>query len=169
MSLKLNLSIISFFLIPLLFFWNPSLFSLLGVQPYWPLFWLLPWAVIYGKYNGLLTGLLLGLILDSLNDDIYTQIPGLMICGLWFGKIGRSKDQFLTKWNYGLISSIGCLFCGLVYFVQVIYFKFPEKSIFWMSYGIKNIFSQVLLTGLLAPIFCSWLYFIFNNASYRKI
>ena len=163
MSFKLNLSLISFFLIPILFFWNPSFLTLLGVQPYWPIFWLLPWAIIYGKYKGLFTGLLLGLILDSISYEIYTQIPGLMICGLWFGKIGSGKDKFLTKWNYGLISSLGCLLCGFIYFAQIIYFKFPEKNILWMSYGIKNIFSEVLLTGLLAPIFCSWLYFLFDN------
>ena len=169
MTFKGSLSVTSFCLIPLLFVWNPRIFSLLGVQPNWALLWLLPWAIIYGKYQGLFVGFLIGMILDSLSSDIYSQIPGLMICGFWFGKLGRSNTQSLSKWNYGLIASVGCLICGLIYYLQIILFKFPEQNIAWMSVGIKNICSQLLVTGLIAPILCSWLFFLFKRISSRNI
>ena len=83
------LSLISFLIIPLVIFWNPSWLSLMGYQAYWPIFWLLPWALIHGPFKSMLVGFLLGFILDTINTDLYTQIPGLMLCGFWFGQIGR--------------------------------------------------------------------------------
>ena len=79
--IKNNYSLLSFLLIPLLCFWNPIWFSVMGVQPYWPIFWLLPWSILNGPINGLIIGFIIGIILDSINNDIYTQVPGLLICG----------------------------------------------------------------------------------------
>ena len=162
------LSLLSFLLIPVLFLWNPSWISLMGVQPYWPLFWLLPWSIINGSLIGCLTGLIIGIILDSINNDLYTQIPGLILCGIWFGKLGNYKKNFFTKFKYGLSCSVGSLLCGLIYFSQIIYSNYVYKNFFSLSFGIRNIFSQVFLTGLLAPIFCSLLFTFFNKNRKRN-
>tara|TARA_Y100000589_G_scaffold249128_1_gene237169 strand:+ start:3393 stop:3914 length:522 start_codon:yes stop_codon:yes gene_type:complete len=159
---------LSFLLIPLLYLWNPSWLSLMGSQPYWPIFWLLPWSLLKGPFKGLVTGLLLGIVLDSLNNDLYTQIPGLMICGFWFGKIGNVKQQNLTRLQFGLIASLGTLICGLIYFVQITFKFIFERFGFWLfSYGMKNIFAQVFLTGLFAPVFCLWLFYLFSKKNSR--
>ena len=85
--LKRNLYLISFLLIPIFFLWNPNSLSLFGNQPYWPLFWLLPYSMINGSFLGLLVGLFLGITLDSLTPTSFlTQIPGLSLCGFWFGR-----------------------------------------------------------------------------------
>ena len=161
-----NLSLLSFLFIPILSFWNPSWLSLMGVQPYWPLFWLLPWSLIYGPLNGALTGLILGIILDSLINDFYTQIPGLLICGFWFGKIGKLKKNFLNQFQYGLISFIGCFLCGLLYFVQILSRNYSPSNLSWLfSLGVKNILTQVFLTGLIAPILCVCLFLLFSKES----
>jgi len=163
------LSILSFLIIPLLFLWNPSWLSLMGSQPYWPIFWLLPWAVINGSFETMVAGLLIGLILDTLNNDLFTQIPGLMICGFWFGRVANLSKVNLSALQYGLIASLGSFICGLIYFSQIFLKLFFTKSIFFLFlYGIKNIFAQVLLTGLLAPVFCSWLYLLFSRKDQLK-
>ena len=161
-----NLSLLTFLFIPLLFLWNPNFVKLMGVPPHWPIFWLFPWASIYGSFNGLLTGLSLGIILDSLNNDIYTQIPGLLICGFWFGKISQYKSFDRNKFKYGLICSIGSLICNSLFFFQIIVNSFINKSNLIFSLGLKNIFAQVFLTGLIAPIICSWLFYIFNKKNF---
>ena len=168
-NVKKYSSILSFLIIPIINLYNPSLFSLMGSQPYWPIFWMLPWAIINGRYKSIVIALFLGLILDSINNDFYTQIPGLMICGYWFGRIGDDNKCNFSILQYGLTASIGSLACGLIYFSQIaIRYSWEYDAIWLLPYGIKTIFAQVLLTGLLAPAFCSWLYNLFDNKDQLK-
>ena len=163
------LSLVSFLIIPLVTFWNPSWLSLMGYQAYWPIFWLLPWALINGPLKSLLLGFLLGFILDTINADLYTQIPGLMICAFWFGKIGSLNQFNNTPLQFGLTASIGSLICGVIYFCQMVVDLLFENNPLWIvSYGIQNIFAQVFLTGLLAPVLCKLLYFLFSGKSKLK-
>ena len=166
MRLYINqyLSLISFLLLPVVIFWNPSWLSLMGYQANWPIFWLLPWALIHGPFKSILLGFLLGFILDTMNNDLYTQIPGLMICGFWFGKVGSLNQFNNTPPQFGLTAAIGSLICGAIYFCQIVFKHLLDNSPLWFfSYGLQNIFAQVLLTGLLAPVFCKWLYFVFSK------
>ena len=104
--LKKKIHVAFFIFVPIIFLWHPSWLGFLGVQPYWPLFWLLPWSMINGSINGLIFGLFLGLILDSLTlDNNFTQIPGLMLCGILFGRIKLHSDIVLNHFRFGLICS----------------------------------------------------------------
>ena len=161
--IKKNLSLISFLLIPIIFFWNPNWIGILGIQPYWPLFWLLPWAMIYGSANGLIIGLFLGLILDSISLGSYSHIPGLIMCGIWFGKFSIKDKVFVEHYRYGLICSIGSFLCGTSYFLQVLLKHAHDTNFAIYLPSIKNILVQVFLTGLLAPLICSQLLRLFYN------
>ena len=164
------LSLIPFLIMPAVIFWNPSWLSLMGYQAYWPIFWLLPWALIHGPFKSMLVGFLLGFILDSINNDFYTQIPGLMICGVWFGKIGRLNQHKYSPLHFGLIAAIGSLICGVIYYCQmVVKLSLENSPLLLVSYGVQNIFAQVFLTSLLAPVFCKWLYFWFSKKYKLKI
>ena len=166
--LKKRLSLISFLFIPLVNFWDPSWLAFLGVQPYWPLFWLLPWAVLHGPGDGLIIGLFLGFILDSLSvDSSFTQIPGLVLCGIWFGKLSISNNIFLGHFRFGLICSIASFFCGSLYFFQALIKYWNNNNILLYLPSIKNIFAQVFITGLLAPLICSLLFRLFQKSKGR--
>jgi len=172
MKVYLNqyLSLFTFLILPLVIFWNPSWFSLMGYQAYWPIFWLLPWALIHGPFKSLLVGFLIGFALDTINADLYSQIPGLMICGFWFGKVGSLNRFINSSFQFGLTGAIGSLICGVIYFCQMVASLLLENSPLWIfSYGVQNIFAQVLLTGLLAPVFCKWLYLLFSRKYKFKI
>ena len=163
--LKKNISLISFVFIPLVYFWDPNWLEFLGVQPYWPLFWLLPWSMIYGSIDGLIIGLFLGLILDSISPDSnFTQIPGLVLSGIWFGKLSISSNVFIGHFRYGLICSIACFLCGSLYFFQIVIKNLSENGFFFYSSSIRNIFAQVFITGLLAPLLCSSLFILFQKS-----
>tara|TARA_Y100001933_G_scaffold4729_1_gene4383 strand:+ start:129 stop:659 length:531 start_codon:yes stop_codon:yes gene_type:complete len=157
--IKNNYLLLSFLLIPVMSLWNPIWFSVMEIQPYWPIFWLLPWSILNGPINGVLTGFIIGIILDSLNNDIYTQVPGLLICGFWFGQLGQLKRRY----QYGLIASLGSLICGFLYFSQLIIFNHQNNPVWLFSFGLKNIFGQVLLTGLFAPVLSTCLYEAFSK------
>ena len=164
------LSLISFLIIPIVISWNPSWLSLMGYQAYWPIFWLLPWALIHGPIKSMLLGFFLGFILDTIHADLFTQIPGLMICGFWFGKVGSLNQFNNSPLQFGLTSAIGSLICSGTYFFQIVIKLLLENSPLWLfSYGVQNIFAQVFLTSLLAPVFCKWLYCLFSKKYKLKI
>ena len=153
-----NFSIVFLICIPIIFLWHPNWLGLLGVQPYWPLFWLLPWSMIHGSIKGLIYGLFLGLILDSITlDSSFSQIPGLILCGFWFGRIKMHTNILVGHFRYGLICSIGSFLCGTLYFLQILVKNFSESTFLLFIPSIQNIVAQVFLTGFFAPLICSQL------------
>jgi len=158
-----KISIICFIFIPIIFLWHPNWFGFLGIQPYWPLFWLLPWSMIYGSINGLIYGLFLGLILDSVTlNSNFTQIPGLILCGFWFGKIKIHRNIFVGHFRYGLICSLASFLCGVLYYLQTLFKSFSENTFLLSIPSFENILSEVFLTGLFAPFICSQLFRLFK-------
>ena len=160
-----KLSLISFIFIPIIFLWHPNWLGFLGVQPYWPLFWLLPWSILNGSINGLIFGLFLGLILDSVTlDNSFTQIPGLILCGVWFGRIKINSNIFVGHFRYGLICSLGSLLCGTLYFLQILFRNFSDSAFLVFIPSVQNILAEVFLTGFFAPLICSQLFRFFKSS-----
>jgi len=164
-----KLSVIFFIFIPIIFLWNPSWLGFLGAQPYWPLFWLLPWSMINGSVSGLIFGLFLGLILDSLTlDSNLTQIPGLILCGVLFGRIKLHSDILLNHFRFGLICSFGSFLCGTLYFLQILFKNFSDGNFLLFIPSVQNILAEVFLTAFFAPLICSQILRMFKFSS-RKV
>ena len=160
-----KLSIIFFIFIPIIFLWHPNWLGFLGIQPYWPLFWLLPWSMINGSINGLIFGFFLGLILDSVTlDSSFTQIPGLILCGIWFGRIKTHSNILVGHLRYGLICSIGSFVCGTLYFVQILVKNFSDGTFLLFIPSIQNILAEVFLTGVFAPLICSQILRLYKSS-----
>ena len=159
-----KISIICFIFIPIIFLWHPNWLGFLGIQPYWPLFWLLPWSMLNGSIKGLIFGLFLGIILDSVAlNDSFTQIPGLILCGIWFGRIRIHSDIFLGHFRYGLICSFGSFLCGTLFFIQILVKNFSDSTFLMFIPSVQNIFAEVFLTGLFAPFICAQLLRLFKS------
>ena len=166
---KKNFSVIAFIFVPIIFLWHPNWLGFLHFQPYWPLFWLLPWAMINGSIKGLIFGLFLGLILDSITlDSNFTQIPGLILCGVLFGRFKLNSDSLVGHLRYGLICCLGSLLCGTLYFLQILFKNFSDIPFLFYVTSFQNILAEVFLTGFLAPLICSKLLRIFKY-SRRKL
>jgi len=164
-----KISILTFVFVPIIFLWHPNWLGFLGVQPYWPLFWLLPWSMINGSINGLIFGLFFGLILDSLTlDNNFTQIPGLILCGILFGRIKLNSDILVGHFRYGLICSFGSFLCGTLYFLQILFKNYADNNLLLFMSSTKNILAEVFLTGFFAPFICSKLLKVFK-LSRRKL
>ena len=164
-----KLPIIFFIFVPIIFLWHPNWLGLLGVQPYWPLFWLLPWSMINGSINGLIFGLFLGLILDSLTlDSHFTQIPGLILCGVLFGRVKLHSNILVGHFRYGLICCFGSLLCGTLYFFQILLINFSDSTFLLFIPSVQNILAEVFLTGFFAPLICSQLFRMFKSKG-RKV
>ena len=164
-----KLPIIFFIFVPIIFLWHPNWLGFLGVQPYWPLYWLLPWSMINGSINGLIFGLFLGLILDSVTlDSNFTQIPGLIICGILFGRIKFHSDILVGHFRYGLICSFGSFLCGIIYFLQILLKNFSDSSFLFFISSLQNILAEVFLTGFFAPLICSQLLILFKSSKEKN-
>ena len=164
-----KLPIIFFIFVPIIFLWHPNWLGLLGVQPYWPLFWLLPWSMINGSINGLIFGLFLGLILDSLTlDSHFTQIPGLILCGVLFGRVKIHSNILVGHFRYGLICCFGSLLCATLYFSQILFANFSDSTFLLFIPSVQNILAEVFLTGFFAPLICSQLLRIFKYSGRKS-
>ena len=168
--LKKRISIICFIFIPIVFLWHPNWLGFFGIQPYWPLFWLLPWSMINGSMKGLIFGFFLGLILDSITlDNSFTQIPGLILCGIWFGRIKIHSDFLVGHFRYGLICSFASFLCGALYLLQILVRNSLDSNFLLFIPSVQNIFAEVFLTGFFAPLICSQLLRLFKSSRDRSI
>ena len=119
--------------------------------------------MVNGSINGLIFGLFLGLILDSLTlDGSFTQIPGLILCGVLFGRIKFHSDILVGHFKYGLICSFGSFLCGTFYFLQILLKNYSDSTFLLFLPSVQNILAEVFLTGLFAPLICSQLLKIFK-------
>ena len=119
--------------------------------------------MINGSINGSIFGLFLGIILDSLTlDNNFSQIPGLIFCGLLFGRIKLNSEFLVGHLRYGLICSFGSFICGTLYFSQILVRNFSDSNSLMFLPSAKNIIAEVFLTGFFAPFICSQLLKMFK-------
>ena len=142
-------------LVPLLVLGSPQWISIDGVGPAWALLWLLPWALTDGPIAGAFAGLALGLILDGLSLEGVTQVPALLALGWWWGRLGRRGSQIQRSLNLGLLAWLGSVGLGLSVFLQVLIREGGTLDSFTQNWGWQTLWSQALITGLLAPMLVS--------------
>ena len=122
--------------------------------------------MVFGSINGLILGLFFRVDFRFFNSrSSFTQIPGLILCGVWFGKIKINSPNLLGHFRYGLICSFGSFLCGTLYLFQILIKNFPDSNFLLYLPSVKNILAEVFLTGFFAPLICSKLLklFIFSK------
>jgi len=105
-------------LVPLLALASPTWLSLDGVGPCWAVLWLLPWALSDGPLSGAGAGLGLGLLLDALHPAAVTLVPGLVLLGWWWGRMGRRAPPIQRSFSLGLLALLGTGLLGLSLMLQ---------------------------------------------------
>jgi rod shape-determining protein MreD len=143
--------------VPLLQLANPPFLRLDGVSPSWAVLWLLPWALADGRRSGLLMALGLGLLLDALHVAGPSTLPGLLLLGWWYGRIGALARPIQRSFNLGLLAMLGCLLLDLTLLLQFWLPPWRVAADQLRDGGLTTLLTQALLTGLLAPLVCSLL------------
>jgi rod shape-determining protein MreD len=157
--------------VPLLTLAAPGWLKLAGVAPAWPVLWLLPWALVDGRFSGMVAGLGLGLLVDSLHPGPVSQIPGLMLLGWWWGRIGRRPPPIEQSLGLALLALLGTLALDLTLVLQWAFrngsdapsqaldaarLALPGWTLADLSLaGPHLILARAVLTSLLAPVVCS--------------
>ena len=142
--------------VPLVTFLAPPWLTLAGVNPCWAVLWLLPWALENGPVSAVFAGLCLGLALDAISLGGVSQVPALIILGWWWGRLGKRGNVIEKSLNLGLLALIGSVFLGLSLWIQMLFLHFESFEKWFMTWGIHTLAAQTLITGLIAPIVCSW-------------
>tara|TARA_Y100001968_G_C19423524_1_gene753099 strand:+ start:988 stop:1476 length:489 start_codon:yes stop_codon:yes gene_type:complete len=143
--------------VPILYLWSPKWLSLQGVGPSWAVLWLLPWVLDKNKISGLFDGFCLGLLLDSISIGSASQIPALMFLGHWWSSDKRNNPPLELSLNLGLYAFLGSIISGLSIWVQICFLGAFQISPWFHGWAFHTLLSQSILTGLLAPLVCSWI------------
>ena len=162
-SVKFLLSAVA---IPFLFLLSPNWLSLGGVGPYWDVLWLLPWSLNQGKNLGLFAGLCLGLLLDALTLNNATHIPALILLGYWWGWLGKQGKPIELSFNLGLLALLGSIICGASLWIQYSFLEVFTRSSWFHAWAFHTLLAQSIITGLLAPLVCSWM--LFTKSTKRR-
>lgn len=135
--------------VPVLILASPSWLQLDAMGPAWAVLWLLPWALVDGPISGALVGSGLGLLLDGLHGSSVTLIPALAALGWWWGRLGRRTVVSERSVSLALLALAGSLVLGGSLLLQLhLLHQIPATAL-------QMLWSQALITALLAPLVCS--------------
>ena len=142
-------------LVPFLTMGTPSWLSIDGVGPAWSVLWLLPWALVDGPVSGIIAGTAIGLVLDGLTLDGFSQVPALILMGWWWGRLGRRAPPIQRTLNLGLLAWLGSGALGLSQILQVLLHSGGVLDPALRMFVWQTLWSQTLITALLAPMLVS--------------
>ena len=160
--IKYNKNLLIFFTIICLSFFiiiSPDWLAVNGITPCWPVIFLLPFSLKNPPWSAAIAALLLGIFIDSFTISDVSYIPSLFFLSVIWSKYGLHNKKIELFLNIGLMAIFGTAFVGISIWVQkIILYSFLRNNWFY-SWSIYVVISEVLITGLVAPFFSSWLLF----------
>ena len=149
--------------LPALLVASPDWLKINGISPCWPVVWLLPFALNNTPWKSAIAAILLGVFIDSFIISDVSYVPSLFLLSLVWSQYGLRNKKFELFLNVGLMAIFGTAVVGLSFWIQKIILHSDLRSNWFHSWSIYALMSEVIITGLVAPFFSSWLLF-----SYKK-
>ncbi len=136
---------------------SPDWLKINGITPCWPVVLLLPFSLKLPPWKASIASISLGVFIDSFTISDVSYIPSLFILSLVWSKYGLHNKKIELFLNIGLMAIFGTALVGLSIWVQkIILYSFLRNNWFH-SWSIYVLISEVIITGLVAPFFSSWL------------
>ena len=154
---KKILIFLTIFCLPAFIVISPEWLKINGITPCWPVIFLLPFSLKNHPLNAAIASILLGVFIDSFTISDVSYIPSLFILSLawsWYGLHNKKIELFL---NIGLMAVFGTTFVGISIWAQKIILYNILRNNWFHSWSIYVLLSEVIITGLVAPFFSSWL------------
>ena len=136
---------------------SPDLLKMNGITPCWPVILLLPFSLKNRPWRSAMAGILLGLFVDSFTISDVSYIPSLLFLSLVWSTYGFHNKKIELFLNIGLMAIFGTAFVGFSIWVQKIFLYSDLRNNWFHSWSIFVLISEVIITGLVAPFFSSWL------------
>ncbi len=154
---KKILILLAVFCLPALAIISPDWLKVNGITPCWPVVFLLPFSLKNCRWKSALAAILLGIFLDSFTTSDVSYIPSLIFLSLVWSQYGLHNKKIELFLNIGLMAIFGTAFVGLSIWVQKIIIYSVLRNNWFHSWSIYVLISEVIITGLVAPFFSSWL------------
>ena len=143
--------------LPVFIIASPDWLKINGIAPCWPVIWLLPFSLKNSPLKSASVAVLLGIFIDSFTISDVSYIPSLFFLSLVWSQYGLHNKKIELFFSIGLMAIFGTAFVGLSIWMQkIILYSFLRNSWFH-SWSIYVLISEVIITGLAAPFFSSWL------------
>ena len=149
--------------LPALIISSPDLLKINGISPCWPVIWLLPFSLKNTPWKSSIASIVLGIFMDSFTISDVSYIPSLLLLSLVWSQYGLHNKKIELFFNIGLMAVFGTAVVGLSIWIQkIILYSFLRNNWFY-SWSIYAFTAEVLITGLVAPFFSSWLLFMYKK------
>ena len=136
---------------------SPDWLKINGITPCWPVILLLPFSLKNSPWIAVIASILLGIFMDSFTISDVSYIPSLFLLSLVWSQYGLRNKKIEYFFNIGLMAMLGTTIVGLsIWFQKIIMYSILRNNWFH-SWSIYVLISEVLITGLVAPFFSSWL------------
>tara|TARA_Y100001968_G_scaffold280908_1_gene277794 strand:+ start:446 stop:946 length:501 start_codon:yes stop_codon:yes gene_type:complete len=136
---------------------SPDWLKINGITPCWPVIFLLPFSIKNPPWKAAITSILLGIFLDSFTISDVSYIPSLFLLSLVWSIYGLHNKKIEFFLNIGLMAIFGTAFVGISIWVQKIILYSILRNHWFHSWSIYVLTSEVIITGLVAPFFSSWI------------
>ena len=136
---------------------SPDWLKINGITPSWPIILLLPYSINNSPWKAATASILLGIFIDSFTISDVSYIPSLFLLSLVWSVYGLHNKKIELFLNIGLMAIFGTAFVGLSIWVQKIILYRVLRNNWFHSWSIYVLISEVIITGLVAPFFSSWL------------
>ena len=136
---------------------SPDWLKLNGMTPCWPVILLLPFSLQSSRFKAATASVLLGIFIDSFTISDVSYIPSLFILSIVWSTYGLHNQKIELFLNIGLMSIFGTAFVGFSIWIQKIILYSVLRNNWFHSWSIYVLISEVIITGLVAPFFSSWL------------
>ena len=136
---------------------SPDWLEINGITPCWPVILLLPFSLKNSPLKAGIASVLLGIFIDSFTISDVTYIPSLFILSIVWSKYGLHNKKIELFLNVGLMAIFGTAFVGISIWAQKIILYSVLRNNWFHSWSIYVLISEVIITGLVAPFFSSWL------------
>ena len=142
---------------------SPGWFKINGITPCWPVVLLLPFSLKNPPLKSAIASILLGIFIDSFTISDVSYIPSLLLLSVAWSVYGLHNRKIRLFLNIGLMAIFGTAFVGLSIWVQKIILYGVLRNNWFHSWSIYVLISEVIITGLVAPFFSSWLLLIYKK------
>tara|TARA_B100000579_G_scaffold303570_1_gene253429 strand:+ start:415 stop:729 length:315 start_codon:yes stop_codon:yes gene_type:complete len=103
------------------------------------------------------------LFIDSFTISDVSHVPSLLILSLAWSKYGLHNKKIESFLNIGLMAILGTTFVGFFIWVQKIILYSSLRNNWFHSWSFYILISEVIITGLVAPVFSSWLFLTYKK------
>ena len=143
--------------LPALIIISPNWLRINGITPCWPVILLLPFSLKNSPWRAAKASILLGIFIDSFTISDVSYVPSLLLLSIVWSTYGLHNKKIELFLNIGLMAIFGTAFVGFSIWVQKIFLYSDLRNNWFHSWSIFVLISEVIITGLVAPFFSSWL------------